>query len=53
MNGNRTTALALLLTIIAAELFLSGGGQQVWKALWAGPVPLGQALHAAGGTNGE
>lgn len=46
MNHNRTTALALLLLIIAAHLALSGGAVYLWQALWGGPYPLGKALTA-------
>lgn len=47
MSHDRMTALALLLAIIAAELILSTAGQTVWRALWSGPYPLGQAFKAS------
>lgn len=46
--GNRGTALALVLLIVAAELLLSGHAQKAWAALWGGPHPLGQESGATG-----
>lgn len=46
MNQNRTSALALFLVILGLELALSGAGQYIWHAMWAGPYPLGKAIYA-------
>lgn len=54
-GGGRSSALALVIAIIALELILSGKAKTVWGALWAGPFPLGQgdSVHdSVGGVAG-
>lgn len=48
--SNRSTALALVLAIVAAELLLSGHAQAAWKAMWGTVRGLGQEAAGGGGS---
>lgn len=51
ISGNRKTALALVLAILAVELLASKQLQGAWSGLWSPTIPLGSGMSGTAPTS--